>query len=54
MTDNPDWPAYETGQKEHMHALGVIAVNYNLFERSLFPLFAHHLESAGLSEEERR
>jgi hypothetical protein len=35
-----------------MHALGIIAVNYNLFENSLYRLFAHHLRQAGLTEDE--
>ena len=35
-----------------MQALGVIAVNYNLFEGSLYPLFAHHLTRAGMTDEE--
>jgi hypothetical protein len=53
MAEDPKWPSYETGPEKHMHALGIIAVNYNLFERSLYPLFSHHWER-DLSENERR
>lgn len=43
-----DWPAYATGNVRHMHALGVISVNYNLFENSLYGLFAFPLLRAGI------
>jgi len=46
------WPLYASGPEKHMQALGVIAVNYNLFEGSLFPLFAHHITRAGMTDEE--
>ena len=44
----PDWPSYETGPPDHMHALGVISVNYNAFEGAFFALFRHHIVRVGL------
>jgi hypothetical protein len=35
-----------------MHALGVITVNYNLLERTLFGILSHHLQTAGMTFEE--
>lgn len=35
------WPRYHTGPEAHMHALGVISVNYNLYENNLFGVFAY-------------
>jgi hypothetical protein len=48
---DPEWPAYDTGPHDHMHALGVISVNYNLFERSLFRLFDHYVSDRLIYEE---
>lgn len=48
----PRWPAYRSGPPEHMRALGIVMVNYNLFERSLFGVLSHHLQTAGLSYKE--
>jgi hypothetical protein len=45
------WPLYPIGPDPHMHALGVIAINFNLFEASLFGLFSFVLQKAGFSEE---
>src|SRR4051794_7397040 len=45
------WPLYPIGPNPHMHALGVIAINFNLFEASLFGLFSFVLQKAGFSEE---
>lgn len=40
----PDtWPSYRTGPRDHMHALGVISVNFNLYENNLFVMFAYPL-----------
>jgi hypothetical protein len=36
------WPRYATGPEKHMHALGVIAVNYNVFEFGLALLLEHY------------
>jgi hypothetical protein len=45
----PYWPLYNTGPDRHIHALGVIAINYNLYENSLFSIFAHPLLFAGIT-----
>ncbi len=37
-------PKYSTGGDKHLHALGVITLNFNNFEFLLFRLFSHHLE----------
>jgi hypothetical protein len=37
-------PKYSTGGEKHLHALGVITLNFNNFEFGLFRLFSHHLE----------
>jgi hypothetical protein len=39
-----EWPDYHTGRREHVHAVGVIALSYTAFERRLFSLYAHHPE----------
>jgi hypothetical protein len=36
------WPRYATGPDRHMHALGVIAINYNIFEYGLAFLLQHY------------
>jgi hypothetical protein len=36
------WPRYETGPDRHMHALGVIAINYNIFEFRLAFLLQYY------------
>jgi hypothetical protein len=51
MSDSKDvWPMphYNPGPVKHMHALGVISVQYNKLEELLFGLFRHHLEVAGI------
>ena len=40
------WPRYSTGPDRHMHALGVIAINYNIFEFGLAFLLRHYATSA--------
>jgi hypothetical protein len=37
-------PKYSTAGDKHLHALGVITLNFNNFEFLLFRLFSHHLE----------
>ncbi|WP_316161942.1 hypothetical protein [Bradyrhizobium sp. SZCCHNRI20481] len=39
-----EWPDYHTGRREHVHAVGVIALSYTAFERRLFGLYSHHPE----------
>ncbi len=42
MTDN-NWPTYHlSNHRDHIHAIGVIAVAYSSYEGSLFRLYAHH------------
>jgi hypothetical protein len=36
------WPSYPTGPKDHLHALGVISLNFNLYEMSLGVFFERH------------
>jgi hypothetical protein len=40
------WPRYPTGPDRHMHALGVIAINYNIFEFGLAFLLQHYATPA--------
>ena len=57
MTNNggAGWPiAYTTGPRDHMHALGVVSVNFNTFENALFALFRHHLTRLGVNIEAAR
>jgi hypothetical protein len=47
MSESEDtWPKpqYNAGGAKHLHAIGVISMNYNAFERSLHRLFLFHLE----------
>jgi hypothetical protein len=48
MTENPsdDWPdpSYHIGQRDHLHALGVITASYNQLEFTLFVLFLRYLK----------
>ncbi len=37
-----EWPSYHTGRRDHIHALGVIALGYSAFERGLVTIYAHH------------
>ena len=39
-----EWPEYSIGQKEHLHAISVLAFNFNEFEAELFEIFVHHLD----------
>jgi hypothetical protein len=43
---NKQWPEpkYRIAQKEHLHAIGVLVLNYNAFESALFDIFVHHLD----------
>jgi hypothetical protein len=36
------WPSYHSGRRDHLHALGVIAVSYSAFERALISIYADH------------
>jgi hypothetical protein len=38
-----DWPAYDIGPQKHIHALGVVSLNYNLFEGALWLIFERYL-----------
>jgi hypothetical protein len=37
-----EWPSYHKGRRDHLHALGVIALSYSAFERGLISIYAHH------------
>jgi hypothetical protein len=39
---NEEWPIYHRGRRDHIHALGVIALGYSAFERGLVTIYAHH------------
>jgi hypothetical protein len=36
-----EWPSYHRGRRDHIHALGVIALGYSAFERGLVTIYAH-------------
>ncbi|EKS28157.1 hypothetical protein [Afipia felis] len=36
------WPKFDAGNANHLHAIGVIAVTYVQFERSVESMFLHH------------
>ena len=42
--DSWPMPKYSSASSAHLHALGVVTLNFNNFEFSLFRLYAHHLE----------
>lgn len=44
MSDPIEWPSYHSGPKEHVHALGVISLNFNYFEHLLLMLLEQHLD----------
>jgi hypothetical protein len=51
MVDPIDsWPRYPTGPEDHLKALGVISLNFNLYEFSLVIFLERHLnkEAANL------
>lgn len=50
MSGTNEWPAYEAPPKDHMHALGVISVNYNSFENVLYAIFRNPLISNGVPD----
>lgn len=39
-----EWPSYHKGRRDHLQAVGVIALSFSAFERRLFALYAHHPE----------
>jgi hypothetical protein len=43
MTDYP-WPRYVTQSKEHLYVLGVISLNFNLYEFSLIVFLEEHFD----------
>lgn len=54
------WPRYPAGPEKHLHALGVVTVNYNVFEIGLEKLLEHYANKevseyffARLNNEER-
>lgn len=47
---NDGWPLYPTGSPKHMQALGVVSVNYNLFEQGLFGFFGLLVERIGVPD----
>jgi hypothetical protein len=57
---NYPWPRYNVGPKDHLYALGVISLNFNLYEYSLIVFLEMHFRkdisaflTAKLSNEER-
>jgi hypothetical protein len=44
MISNDNWPmpGFDAGGSKHLHAVGVIAVTFVQFERSVQTLFLHH------------
>ena len=47
MSDSEEsWPLpnYDPGKPKHLHAVGVISMNYNAFERTLYSLYRLHLD----------
>jgi len=46
MSDTDDkWPLpdYNPGPPKHLHAIGVISMNYNAYERAIYSLYTFHL-----------
>ena len=43
QSDTAKWPAYGVGPEKHLHALGVITVNYNRLEMALDRLLYMYL-----------
>lgn len=43
MTDSSTWPLYQTAPGKHVHALGVVSVNYNALEFHLLLLIVFYL-----------
>jgi hypothetical protein len=46
-----EWPSYLPGRRDHFHAVGVIAVTYTAFQRSLATLYTHHPQRLWLPSE---
>jgi hypothetical protein len=46
------WPAprYNVGKPKHLHAIGVMSMNYNAFERNLYSLYRFHLDRKKIPE----
>lgn len=42
-TDYP-WPRYQTGPKDHLYALGVISLNFNIYEYSLIVFLEEYFD----------
>lgn len=42
---DPDypWPKYSTGHRDHLQAIGVISLNFNLYEYALIVFFEHYM-----------
>jgi hypothetical protein len=38
-----EWPSYNRGSPESLHAIAVLILNFNAMETALFRIFAHHL-----------
>jgi hypothetical protein len=54
MSDsNEAWPLpnYNVGPREHLHAIGTIALCYNAFERGIFDLYCHYQQDAKVPNE---
>ena len=45
------WPTYNVGKPEHLHALGVISLLFNSFERGMDELFHFHPHRQGVPAE---
>jgi hypothetical protein len=39
-----EWPKYPTGPKDHVYALGVISLNFNLYEFSMIVLLERYFD----------
>ena len=50
MTDSPgnSWPSYNVGDRDHLHAVGVISLNYAAFARGMDDLYTCHPAIRGL------
>jgi hypothetical protein len=46
-----EWPSYHKGRREHLHALGVIALAYSAFQRGLGTVYKHHPQRLGMPAE---
>jgi len=39
-----EWPKYPTGPKDHLHALGVISLNFSHYEAALIIFFERYID----------